>query len=317
MKKQVTIILATVILLLAGPVSASTTGQQGDQDSKKDKNGDSRELTVGRRFLKITENDSSVHVRIGNRGLSILESLEGEKSEIRIERYSPDSETYSWNDDDDSETRRGSKLFKGSWAGIEFGFNNYTAANTSHYIPADIAYMDLHSGKSNNFNLNFAQLSLGLSRHVGFVTGLGLNWNNYRFDGNNNIVEGEDGIITELDPGSELEKSKLTTLFATAPFLLEIQIPVRYNHFNIAAGPIGAVKIASHSKMVFEGREKIKSNDDFNLNMLRLGLTARAGYSNFQVYGTYYLTSMFREGRSPGGYILHPFEVGIALTFND
>jgi hypothetical protein len=177
--------------------------------------------------------------------------------------------------------------------------------------------MTLHSGKSTNFNINFTQLSLGLSRHIGFVTGLGLNWNNYRYDGNNNIVEGPNGVIEKLDPGSNLEKSKLATLFLTVPFLFEFQVPADHNHLSIAAGPIGAIKLGSHTKMVFEDGHTIKSWRDFSLNMLRYGATARVGYGNFQLYGTYYLTPLFRSGKGPGGNDLYPFEIGMALTFNN
>jgi hypothetical protein len=177
--------------------------------------------------------------------------------------------------------------------------------------------MTLRQSKSTNFNINFTQLSLGLSRHIGFVTGLGLNWNNYRFDGNNNIVKGPDGIIEELDPGVNLEKSKLATVFLTVPFMLEFQIPADRNHLTIAAGPIGALKLASHSKMVFEDGHTVKSFRDFNLNMLRYGVTARIGYGNFMIYGTYYKTPLFQAGKGPAGVDLYPFEVGIALTFNN
>jgi hypothetical protein len=184
-------------------------------------------------------------------------------------------------------------------------------------MPDDIDYMTLHSSKSTNFNINFTQLSLGLGRHIGFVTGLGLNWNNYRFDGNNNIVKGPNGVIEELDPLLNLEKSKLATLFLTVPFLLELQIPVNSNHLSIAAGPIGAIKLSSHTKMVFEDGHTVKSWGDFSLNMLRCGATARVGYGNFQLFGTYYKTPLFQKGKGPGGYDLYPFEIGIALTFNN
>jgi hypothetical protein len=177
--------------------------------------------------------------------------------------------------------------------------------------------MTLHSGKSSNFNINFSQLSLGLTRHIGFVTGLGFNWNNYRFDGNNSILKGTNGIIEELDPGVNLEKSKLATIFLTLPFMLEIQIPVNNNHLNIAAGPIGAVKLGSHTKMVFQDGRKEKANGDFSLNMLRYGATARVGYENLQLYGTYYMTPLFQTGKGPAGNDLYPFEIGIAFTFND
>ena len=143
---------------------------------------------------------------------------------------------------DNDHARRRSR-FRGHWTGIELGFNNYLTSQNSLVLPADIDYMTLHSGKSMNFNINFSQLSLGLTRHIGFVTGLGLNWNNYRFDGNNNIIKGTDGIIEELDPGSNLEKSKLATLFLTLPLMLELQLPIENNHLSIAAGPIGASKI--------------------------------------------------------------------------
>jgi hypothetical protein len=220
------------------------------------------------------------------------------------------------NDKENERARRRSR-FRGHWTGIEFGFNNYVTSDKSLVLPADIDYMTLHSSKSSNFNINFSQLSLGMTRHFGIVTGLGLNWNNYRFDGNNNIIKGDNGIIEKLDPGTNLEKSKLATLFLTLPLMLELQIPVDHSRLNIAAGPIGAVKLGSHTKMVYENGEKIKSNGDFSLNMLRYGATARVGYANFQLYGTYYMTPLFRKGKGPGGNDLFPFEIGIALTFND
>lgn len=202
-------------------------------------------------------------------------------------------------------------------SGVEFGFNNYVTSDRSLVLPADIEYMTLHSSKSSNFNINFSQLSLGLTRHIGFVTGIGFNWNNYRFDGNNNIIKGTNGIVEKLDPLANLDKSKLATVYLDLPFMLEIQIPVDNNHINIAAGPIVAVKIGSHSKMVFQDGQKVKANGDFSLNMLRYGATVRAGYGNFQIYGTYYMTPLFQTGKGPGGNDLYPFEIGIAFTFND
>ncbi len=283
------------------------TGRSGDDDNK--------EVVVGRNFLRINENDSMVNIRIGNRGLSILEDLEGEGTEIKLERYNREQDEWV-SRDEDREKRR--VRFRGNWSGVEIGFNNYTTSRSSHTIPDEIDYMTLHSGKSHNFNINFAQLNLGMTRHIGFVTGLGFNWNNYRFDGNNNIIKGDNGQVMMLDPSANLKKSKLTTIYLTAPFLLEFQLPVNgNNHFNVAAGPIGAVKLLSHSKMVFEEGQKEKSNSDFNLNLLKYGATARIGYSNLQVFGTYYFTPMFRNGDGPGGWDLYPFEVGLAFTFNN
>lgn len=312
MKKIGSIILLSAIILNGFCFKVSAESQNPEKKQSTANSNESTKITIGEDLIGVEGSDSALNIRVGNRGLTILESLEGTGHKFNFKNYSRDDE-----DKDDRYLERKRNRFRGHWAGIEFGLNNYVTSDKSMVLPDDIDYMTLHSGKSSNFNLNFAQLSLGLSRHIGFVTGLGLNWNNYRFDGNNNIVKGDNGVIEELDPGTNLKKSKLATLFLTMPFMLEMQIPVHQNSLSIAGGPIGAVKLGSHTKMVLEDGEKVKSNGDFSLNMLRCGATARVGYGNFQVYGTYYTTPLFRKGKGPAGIDLYPFEIGVAFTFND
>jgi hypothetical protein len=312
MKKSGLIILLTAITLNAFWLTASAKDQNDGKEPIAGKQEGSVAMNERDQQGKDKKDTTSDH-KTSDRKLAVLESLEGPS--IEITDY---SKHYTWDQDDREEERaRRRSRFRGHWSGIELGFNNWVTSSKSQALPSDIDYMTLNSGKSSNFNINFTQLSLGLTRHIGFVTGLGLNWNNYRFEGNNNIIEGTDGIIEELDPGLKLEKSKLATLYLTLPFMLEMQIPVDHNHLSIAAGPIGAIKLSSHTKMVFDDGHTVKSWRDFSLNMLRYGATARVGYGNFQVYGTYYITPLFHDGKGPGGYDLHPFEIGVALTFNN
>jgi hypothetical protein len=313
MKKIGIIILLTAIIMGRFCLAVNAESQSGEKYTASGKNTETTNIVTGIDSTSAENNDSTFKVKSENVGLNTLESLEGNTYYVKKH-----SRFDNWEQEDrEIEHARRRSRFRGHWSGIEFGFNNYVTSDNSLVLPSNIDYMTLHSGKSSNFNINFTQLSLGLARHIGFVTGLGLNWNNYRFDGNNNIIEGSDGVIEELDPGAKLEKSKLATIFLTLPFLLEFQVPVDHNHLSIAAGPIGAVKLGSHSKMVFEDGHTVKSYRDFSLNMLRVGATARVGYGNFQLYGTYYKTPLFRTGKGPGGNDLYPFEIGIALTFND
>jgi len=219
-------------------------------------------------------------------------------------------------DNKESPARRRSR-FKGHWGGIEVGLNNYAVGDYELNLPPEISFMELHSAKSRNVNLNFGQLSIGLARHAGFVTGIGLGWNNYMFSGDNNIEKDINGRIDILDPGAALRRSKFSTFFLKIPFLLEFQIPTDHQRLNISAGPVGAVKLGSFSVMEFENKDKIKSDDDFNLNIFRYGATARIGYENFNVYGTYYFTPLFKNNLGPGGIDLFPFEIGIAFSIDD
>jgi hypothetical protein len=270
---------------------------------------------------KLQESDKTT-ASSANRRIEMLETLEVPGAGlIMFEDASLDDiSTFQEKEKVKTISKRSGRRFEGHWAGVELGFNNFLTADYSMVLPDDIYYLTLNTNRSGGLNLNFAQIDIGITRGIGFVTGLGLNMNDYVFEGNNSIVKGTNGIIESLSPdaGINYEKSKLTTRYITAPLMLEIQIPSGYsNRVHIAAGVIGAVKVGSHTKTVFynEGvKQKVKDHSDFSLNMLRYGFTARAGYEMVQLFGTYYMTPLFKNGKGPE---LFPFEIGISFTIND
>lgn len=274
-------------------------------------------VVIGKDLFTYQRADSSVNIRFREKGISILESLEGKK--VNLEKYdvpvSRDRDTW---EEEESKSWQG-RRFRGHWAGFEAGFNNYMF-NRSMILPAEIAYMDLNTSASNCFNFNISQVNLGITRRIGFVSGLGLNLNNYRFENNNSISVDQGGVITEMAPESQVpvKKSRFSTLYLTAPFLLEFQIPAGYSHsLNISGGFIGGLKLNAWTRIIYEDGEKTKVNGDYNLNLLRGGVTARAGYGNLQVFGTYYFTPWFQKLKGPEGLNPEPFEIGLAFTFND
>ena len=272
-------------------------------------------VTIGGDWFEVQAADENVKIRMGRRGLEILETPEGTKMDWKI--Y--DEEEFYQDEDEKEMRRRDRRRFSPHWAGFELGINNYVTSDYSMSLPPELSYMDLNTGKSFNVNINFVQLGIGFSRHFGIATGLGLEFNDYKFEGNNNITKDEDGVIVPYYPesGIQYEKSKLTTTYLTMPLMLEAQIPVRSRRtLNIAAGAIGGVKIGSHNKMVYYdgGKQKVKENDDFSLSVLRYGPTVRLGYEGFQVYASYYMNGLFIENKGPE---LYPFQIGIAFSFND
>jgi Outer membrane protein beta-barrel domain len=317
MKKIGIILLFTAIITQGFSQKTSAEKKDAERQETVIDTNDITRVIVGNDRVVVEDNDNAVKVRIGDRGVVILESLEEGKPRVQFEKYHKGDRDsffeYYKEDKEDSRAHRRSQ-FKGHWASIEAGINNYLTSDNSLTLPESIDYMTLHSSKSLNFNFNFSQISLGFSRHVGIVTGLGVNWNNYRFDDNNNIQKGDGGVIEMLDPGAALKKSKFSTVYLNLPMLLEIQIPADYHTLNLAFGPVGAVKLYSNSVMVYEDGDKVKSDSDFSLNLFRYGATARFGFENFHVYGTYYLTPLFKPGKSPDGVDLFPFEIGLAFT---
>ncbi len=259
-------------------------------------------------IVTVEETEDETVIRIGKKSVKIFEDEEDFEVDIFEEEYE---------ESDDPAERR--KSFDGHLGGIEFGYNNFTTGKWLRNETPVEGWLDLNTAKSTSFNIVAPPVNLGFTRHFGLVTALGINFNNYRFDGNNTIVVDGEGIITPSFPADPVryDKSKLATVYGILPVMLEVQIPVSYSStINLGAGVIGAAKLGSHTKVVYhnDGKQKDKNRDDFNLNVLRYGVTARAGYEMIQVYGTCWLSPMFEKGKGPE---LYPFEIGLALTIND
>jgi hypothetical protein len=312
MKRAIAILAIGTLIAFPSPGQGQEKLQKLEKLENKSDTLPSRDTTkveVGKEIFSYEESGDEARVKIGKNEYRVVEKGNG------VTVYKNNKEEGR----DFGHNNRNKDRFHGHLGGLELGFNGFLTDFWSTTLdPAD-SYMDLNTGKSNNWNLIFPSLSIGMARHFGLVAAIGLNFNYYRFDGNNSITKDVNGVVGPLypDPGITYSKSKLYTTYATLPILLEGQIPVQHgNTINIGAGVIGAVKLGSHTKVVYYtgGKEKAKDKDDFSLNVLRWGATARVGYSFFQVYGTCYFTQLFETGKGPE---LYPYEIGIAFTIND
>ena len=202
--------------------------------------------------------------------------------------------------------------FKGHWEGIEFGFNAFDKPDYSMYNAADKDFMSLNQGKSLEIDFNFYELNIGLCKnYVGLVSGMGLSFNNYRFENPYTLHKGQ--LITEpvsLNPDN-LSKTKLAVTYLKVPLLLEFQVPVNHNEGRlfVNAGIIGGVKIASHTKVKY-GDKKDKDRSGFNLNSFKYEATARVGYKDVCLFANYSLSPLFQSGKGPE---LTPFTIGISF----
>lgn len=205
-----------------------------------------------------------------------------------------------------------STKFNGHWEGIELGFNGFDKPNYSMYSIADKDFMSLNQGKSLEIDLNFYELNISLAKsYVGLVSGMGLSFNNYRFENPYTLEKGQNITMpVPLDPES-LSKTKLAVTYLNVPLLLEFQIPVNKNEGRlfVNAGLVGGVKIGSHTKVKY-GDTKDKDRSGFNLNSFKYSATARIGYKDISLFANYSLTPLFQSGKGPE---LTPFTIGISF----
>lgn len=268
-------------------------------------------------LAEVQEAQDTTKIKIGKKGVTIIENEEGSPSVTweNLEDIDEPELDCEDGDEDGGKTKKNTK-FDPHWNGMGIGLNSYVNSDFSMNIQPD--FMELNTGKSWNFNFNFMEQDVRLiGDNLGLVTGLGFEISNYHFDEGNVIAE-VGGLIDRVDPPTTADKARLQTIFLNAPLLMEFQVPAgKKEKFYISAGVIGGVKLSSKTKHVYYvngNKQKDKVKDDFNINPLRYGFTARVGYRAVKLYANYYPAPLFNEGGGPvGGENLYPFSVG--LTF--
>jgi hypothetical protein len=273
-----------------------------EQYKEVEKHGDTTFVTLGNKKIRIIEQNGETEVKIINKG-------EAENNENAEEEEGNGSNKTA------KEKGRG-KSFKGHWAGFEFGLNNYVDKDFSINRTSENNFLDVNTGKSWNFNLNFAQYSAGFGTdHIGLVTGMGLEWSNYHLS--DSSIQKEDNVIRARAIPESTTKNRLQTTYLTIPLLLEVQLPGhdRNDRVYLSAGVIGGIKLFSNTKIKYvengiNRKEKIKS--DYYLSPLRYGFTVRAGYKALKLYVNYYPTPLFMADRGPE---LYPVAGGLVISF--
>jgi hypothetical protein len=257
-----------------------------------------------------TYNDGdSVRVRIGNLEIEVHD---GDQTRVKVGSGKLEvDETGKVQFKKEPKKQR----FNGHWAGFYLGINGYLTPENKIDLPGEYGFLDLRYEKSINVQLNFYEQNFNLiSNKLGLVTGLGIEWNNYRFNDKVKLDPNRNQIARIEAPEKDYTKSKLNVRYLNIPLIIELQTNSKsnMNSFHFGVGVIGGLRIGSHSKNVYENnkRQKEKVRDDFHLSPLKADATVRIGWGKLNLYGNYSLLTLFRDNRGPE---LYPFSAGITL----
>ncbi len=247
--------------------------------------------------VPVEEDDDTTVVRIGDREVIIVD---GKRPEVRTRKV----QRTSWSN---------------SWSGFYLGINGYLSPSNSLNLDSKDQYLDLEYNNSVSVNLNVWQQNLAVARGknsaFGLFTGLGIGWNNYRFEQNIRLVHGDDRLDHYTDTIHSFRKNKLTVSHLNVPLMLEFQTNQRNpnGQFHMAAGINVGMRLRSHTKYVYrdEGsKEKEKEFKSYHLVPFRYEAIARIGWGRVNLFATYALNGMFREDKGPE---LYPVNIGIRL----
>jgi len=203
------------------------------------------------------------------------------------------------------------------WAGFGLGVN-YFANQNLQYDNAGYKYLDIIPEKSFEVQLNFAEKNFSIYKnYVSLTTGMGFQFNNYRFENNYRLDADSVAITAHLDTVNNFTKSKLTVSYFSIPLMLEFQFPQKNadDKIFLSLGAVAQLRLGSHTKYVYNLNGctvKDKNHDRFHLNPFLINYIAMIGYNDFSVYAKYSYNPLFVNNEGPK---IYPLSFGVVLNF--
>jgi hypothetical protein len=155
--------------------------------------------------------------------------------------------------------------------------------------------------------------------------GLGLGMERYKFTNFYTLAYTPDGDLKMLHaasgmgPDFAVKKTQLITNYFDA--LFEVRFTTNPNDparsFKTSLGFKAGVLLNAATKLKYteeEETKKIKSKQNWNVNQFRYGVILRVGAGNFNVFGYYSLTPIFKDGKGPDQAEITNFMAGISLA---
>lgn len=169
-------------------------------------------------------------------------------------------------------------------------------------------------------------IQLGQSKFF-ILPGFGLGLDKYKFEEDVTLEvplsNPDTTVLTDLNTmfggNAGINKSKLATNYFDIP--LEFRFysdPLNKSRsFKVGIGGKVGVLYSAHTKVNYELNDhenKLKHKQNLNLARIRYGLSARVGFSSFNLYAYYGLNDLFRDGKGPGATEANTLSVGLTIN---
>jgi hypothetical protein len=152
-----------------------------------------------------------------------------------------------------------------------------------------------------------------------FAAGIGVSASNYYFK-NQRVVLNDTGsaATVRFDDTNGYKRSKMTVAYLQAPFELRFfgNKQNRNMGFKAAIGLQVGTLMGAHTKLNYTipgtGTKAVdKNNAKRFINNWNFAATARLGWGNFSLFGSYNLTTLYKEFQGPQ---FTPYSFGICVT---
>ncbi|MDA3868107.1 MAG: outer membrane beta-barrel protein, partial [Salinivirgaceae bacterium] len=231
----------------------------------------------------------TTYIELKNKTIIIIEKIGSKESNIHHEKG-----------DHNEEMGTNSRSFESNFGGFEFGLNGYLTPENSFSLSEENRYLELEDSRSFEINLQLIDIAIPIVKdRIGLVSGLGISWNNYRFENKTHVLQNDSSVLYYDTINQDFNKNKLTTTYLMAPLALEFHFPSADKEIWVLAGAFAELKMGSYVKHVTTDGDKEKAKEDFHLNTFRYGLRAQVGVNSWSIYCSYTMTPLFKKDEGP------------------
>jgi hypothetical protein len=205
----------------------------------------------------------------------------------------------------------GKKNVKTRFILLDLGVNAYHNEGNPN-LPLSLKTFELRPARSVEVNLHVYRQRFKIGKgYFNIEHGLSFDFNHYSFQ--NKVTYRTDSLEQfYIDPTANIEKSRLFVSKMSLPIMLHFETnPKKLSKsFHFGIGGYAAVRLGSNLLMRGSNKYKEKISDNFGLNDFLAGLRAEMGFGPVNLYATYSLMNMFKNGQGPN---LTPFSVGFTV----
>ena len=270
--------------------------------------------------------DTTVIERNGKKiQVIVMEDEDGNKENEEVIIMEDDKESnfdfdFEFESDEDEKDDGRIDPVKTRWLMFDLGKSIFIPNQDLPTINDGIAPMDQRIWGS--WNVGFHLFEQRISLYKGYVNiawGLTFDYSEYRFRNEvtlrdrTNQVAFEQAIGVNGNAIDDFDKNELQTWYLNLPLKLHFETNPRNEKrsFHLSAGGFVGVFLDGRTVQEYDIYE-VRTDDDFNLNDFRYGLTGSIGYGWVNLYANYALNNLF-DASGDGGFNVAPLNVGVQI----
>jgi len=297
MKNKLQIMLATVAISVTA-LSVAQTDSSQVKDSQTQEVQIPEETIIEGKNVRLILKEKQVIEETGD----VTDTLTKHSFEI-VTKDSEERKAYEEGQVDEHQVSDGVDFIETSWSNFHLGLNN--VLNSAGKLEPEEGYGNMAISAVNSVNFQWDIVSQAMNIYQGkvrLVYGIGIDYNNYRFQ--KNITLNPDSMpLMVTEDGINYDKNKLVTQHLNVPVMLNFKLSPKGTEDDvyISAGANFGYLIGSHQKQVWDdgGKKKNKIRDDYSLEQFRVGYEVQFGYKNIVLFGKYFPNSMFKANQGP------------------